>query len=147
MGTIPIPMYRLVVERARNHCEYCRLPQEGQEARFHIDHVVPRAEGGPTSLENLALACVSCSLRKGARLTGTDPQTGTDVALFNPRFECWEEHFVWQGLQVVGLTPAGRATVEALRMNRSVVLGIREEQRLRGRHPPHPHIGDGSAET
>lgn len=28
---------RLVVERAGNRCEYCRLAQEGQEATFHID--------------------------------------------------------------------------------------------------------------
>jgi 5-methylcytosine-specific restriction endonuclease McrA len=52
--------------RAGNRCEYCRLSQVGQEAAFHMDHVKPRAAGGPTTSENLALACVSCSLRKWA---------------------------------------------------------------------------------
>ena len=40
------------------------LLQTGQEAAFHIDHVVPAIFGGNTSFETLALACVSCSLRK-----------------------------------------------------------------------------------
>ena len=52
-----------VALRAGDRCEYCRLSQVGQETTFHIDHVVPRAAGGPTTAENLALACVSCSLR------------------------------------------------------------------------------------
>jgi 5-methylcytosine-specific restriction endonuclease McrA len=58
---------RRVVERAQNRCEYCGLAQASQEAAFHVDHAVPVSVGGPTRLDNLALACVSCSLRKGAR--------------------------------------------------------------------------------
>ncbi|HVX85553.1 MAG TPA: HNH endonuclease signature motif containing protein [Phycisphaerae bacterium] len=57
-----------VIARAGGRCEYCGLaPQIGQEAVFHIDHVVPRAAGGETTLGNLALACVSCSLHKAAK--------------------------------------------------------------------------------
>jgi hypothetical protein len=52
------------------------LSQAGQEAIFHIDHVVPRAAGGATTEDNLALACVSCSLHKGAKETGVDPDSG-----------------------------------------------------------------------
>ena len=48
-----------IVHRAGNRCEYCRLSQTGQEAAFHSDHVVPLAAGGQSSLDNLALACVS----------------------------------------------------------------------------------------
>lgn len=125
-----------VVLRARNRCEYCRLSQLGQEAAFHIDHVVPRAAGGPTVAENLALACVSCSLRKWAKQTATDPDTGEEVPLFNPRTQIWEEHFRWEGERVVPLTPTGRATVEALAMNRPIILAIRQEEAVRGRHPP-----------
>ena len=66
MGMIPVHLYRLVVQRALGRCEYCGLSQEGQEAHFHIDHVVPVVHGGETVEENLALACVSCSLRKAA---------------------------------------------------------------------------------
>ena len=51
------PMLRdEVVFRAGSRCEYCQLSQVGQEATFHIDHVTPRAAGGKTISDNLALA-------------------------------------------------------------------------------------------
>ncbi|MGW8256515.1 MAG: HNH endonuclease [Thermoguttaceae bacterium] len=136
MGDIPAALQRLVVQRAINHCEYCRISQEGQEARFHIDHVTPVVSGGPTVEKNLALACVSCSLRKAARQSAIDPQTGNETPLFNPRLDRWETHFCWEGVKVKGLTPSGRATVDALKMNRALILAIRQEETLRGRHPP-----------
>ena len=76
MSSIPAQLRRLVIERAAGRCEYCGLSQEGQEATFHIDHITPVVAGGATIETNLALACVSCSLRKGARQTAIDPQTG-----------------------------------------------------------------------
>jgi hypothetical protein len=136
MSDIPAHLQRLVQRRAGGRCEYCGLAQEGQEARFHIDHVVPLARGGATIEDNLALACVSCSLRKAARQTAVDPHTGRAAALFNPRVDRWQSHFRWQGERVVGLTPTGRATVKALKMNRLLILAIRREEKLRGRHPP-----------
>jgi 5-methylcytosine-specific restriction endonuclease McrA len=92
-GTIPAAFARIVRARAGYVCEYCRLPQTTQEAAFHVDHIRPRAAGGRTAIANLALACVGCSLRKGARLTGFDAVTGRSVALFNPRRDRWENHF------------------------------------------------------
>ena len=59
--TVPAQLRRQVIQRAQNRCEYCGLAQEGQEAAFHTDHVVPVLAGGETTLSNLALACVSCS--------------------------------------------------------------------------------------
>jgi hypothetical protein len=141
MSDIPAQLQRLVARRAGGHCEYCGLSQEGQEARFHVDHVVPVVRGGATVEENLALACVSCSLRKAARRHALDPQTGVEAALFNPRFDSWKEHFRWDGVHVLGLTPTGRATVDALKMNRLLILAIRGEEALRGRHPP-PSFGE-----
>ena len=94
---VPAHLRRQVIQRAGNRCEYCGLAQAGQEAIFHIDHVKPREAGGKTILQNLALACVSCSLRKGARQTAVDPETGADVPLFNPRLQPWRIHFRWQG--------------------------------------------------
>lgn len=106
------PSLRADVEhRAAGRCEYCRLSQLGQEAVFHIDHVVPRTAGGPTALDNLALACVSCSLRKWAKQTAIDPDTSEQLPLFNPRTDTWAEHFRWEAERVVPLTPTGRATV------------------------------------
>jgi hypothetical protein len=127
---------RLVTERAGGRCEYCRLSQSGQEATFHIDHVIPRALGGPTVAENPALACVSCSFRKEARRSAVDPGAGRKVTLFDPRRQRWGVHFRWDGTRVIGLTATGRATVAALHMNRPLILEIREEEAERGRHPP-----------
>jgi hypothetical protein len=136
MTTIPAALRRLVVQQADNRCEYCGISQIGQVATFHIDHVVPVVAGGETITENLALACVSCSLRKGARQVLEDSKTGEIVSIFNPRQQVWKEHFVWDGVHIVGLTATGRATVRALDLNRSTMLAIRAEEELLGRHPP-----------
>jgi len=133
--TVPDHLRQAVIQRAGNRCEYCLLSQLAQEASFHIDHVIPQSAGGPTVLENLALACVTCSLSKGARQTATDPETRTSVPLFNPRQDSWRNHFQWHGTQIVGITPVGRASVEALQMNRPRILDIRFEERERGRLP------------
>jgi hypothetical protein len=133
---IPAALARQVVERAGNRCEYCGLSQLGQEATFHVDHVQPVAAGGPTSPDNLALACVSCSLRKGARQFGTDPDAEEEAPLFNPRTDRWADHMEWDDARVVGLTPTGRATVALLDLNRLLILAIRKEEADRGRHPP-----------
>jgi hypothetical protein len=141
MRSVPEAVRRRVIRRAQGRCEYCGLSQEGQEATFHIDHIIPRAADGRTVPENLALACVSCSLRKAARQTAIDPQSGTEVSLYNPRRDSWHEHFQWEGISLVGQTAIGRATVEALRMNRPLVLAIRGEETALGRHPPPERFG------
>lgn len=136
MGAVPAALRKLVIERAAGRCEYCDLSQQGQEASFHIDHILPGSAGGPTSEDNLALACVSCSLRKAARLVAIDPATGEETPIFHPRTQKWNDHFQWDGTRVNGTTPTGRATVSALRMNRSLILAIRREEMQRNRHPP-----------
>lgn len=136
MSSIPARMRRMVRERAGQRCEYCGLAQAGQEATFHIDHIVPESAGGQTAAENLALACDSCSLRKEARRSGLDTETGRTVALFHPRRQSWSDHFAWDDVRVVGLTATGRATMATLNLNRPVMLSIRREEIERGRHPP-----------
>lgn len=136
MSDISASLQAEIILRAANRCEYCQLSQLGQEATFHIDHVIPRAANGPTTANHLALACVSCSLRKWAKQTAADPDSGEEVPLFNPRTQGWAEHFRWDGERIVPLTPTGRATVAALAMNRPLILAIRQEEATRGRHPP-----------
>ncbi|MDM3848292.1 MAG: HNH endonuclease signature motif containing protein [Aphanizomenon gracile PMC638.10] len=136
MGKIPSSLRQLVMQRAKFRCEYCCLSQAGQAATFHIDHIIPVVAGGATTSDNLALACVSCSLRKSARQTVTDPETKKEVSIFNPRQQVWTENFRWDDVRVVGLTATGRGTVEALKMNRPMMLAIRGEEELLGRHPP-----------
>jgi hypothetical protein len=57
------------------------------------------------------------------------------VALFHPRRDLWHDHFDWRGAWLFGRTATGRATIEALEMNRPLIIAIREEERARGRHP------------
>ena len=133
---IPLRLVKLVRERAGDVCEYCVLPQASQEATFHVDHVLPRSQNGPTQLENLALACVTCSLRKAARTTAIDPRTGNAVPLFNPRTDIWSEHFAFTTTwRLRGRTPVGRATIEVLGMNRPAIVLIRRELVLLNRFP------------
>jgi hypothetical protein len=133
---VPASLDRRVRERARHRCEYCRLSQARQHATFHVDHVWPTIESGPTTLENLALSCVSCSLRKGRRTTAPDPEDGEIARLFNPRTDVWAEHFeIADGFLIAGKTPVGRATVAALRLNHTLAVEIRAEEASRGRYP------------
>ncbi len=123
---VPAALARKVRERATAVCEYCRLPQSEQEATFHIDHVHPTVSGGATRLNNLALACVTCSLSKAARISVRDSATGQLVPIFHPRRDLWSDHFEWTAQwRVAGLTPIGRATVSALKMNRPAIVAIR----------------------
>ena len=119
---------RLVAARADGRCEYCRMHQALQGATFHVEHVTPRAAGGPDDADNLALACPGCNLKKGDRVVATDPDTGRVVALFNPRADRWDEHFGWDGFVVVGRTPTGRATVAAFDLNHPRRVLIREAE-------------------
>jgi 5-methylcytosine-specific restriction endonuclease McrA len=48
--------------RDRFQCQYC-----GSLSDLTFDHVVPRAQGGRTTWENVATACAPCNLRKGGR--------------------------------------------------------------------------------
>jgi 5-methylcytosine-specific restriction endonuclease McrA len=124
---IPAALSKRVRQRARHVREYCRLPQASQEAAFHIDHIQPRAAGGPTTANNLALACVTCSLKKAARTQARDPRSKRLVSLFHPRRDRWGDHFRWSpDCRIIGRTATGRATVLALRMNRRAVIGIRK---------------------
>lgn len=135
MSYISLFLRKLVIRRAENRCEYCQLSQKGQEATFHVDHIFPVASGGETTAENLALACVSCSLRKGAKEAAFDRKTEKQVKIFHPRKDVWSEHFEWQQTIVKGKTAKGRATIELLNLNRRLILAIREEEILLGRHP------------
>ena len=114
---IPAELRRIVVERAENLCEYCRLPAAVAFYPHEIDHVVAEKHGGKSEADNLAFACWRCNRRKGSDLGSFDPQTNDFSLLFNPRTQRWVEHFAFQREQLVGLTPEGRTTVALLRLN------------------------------
>jgi 5-methylcytosine-specific restriction endonuclease McrA len=60
------------------------MHQSLQGATFHVEHITPEAHGGLTELNNLALACPSCNLKKSDRETAADPLTKKSVPLFHP---------------------------------------------------------------
>src|SRR5881396_1048547 len=84
---------RAVRERAKNRCEYCHFPEAFAEVPFHVDHIIARQHGGPSELDNLALACCFCNRYKGPNLSGVDAESGQIVRLFHPREHVWTEHF------------------------------------------------------
>ena len=61
-------LIRQVWQRAQGRCEYCHVPASVYPLPFHIDHVVARQHGGPTVLDNLALACLQLIVIKGLTL-------------------------------------------------------------------------------
>jgi hypothetical protein len=139
MSFISPDLRQLVVRRAGNRCEYCQLSQDCQVATFPIDHVAPRALGGPTTPENLALTCPRCNALKWKWQDCRDPVTGTTVPLFNPRTQVWTEHFQWSATDPVvllGITPAGRGAIELLELNGHPHLAVRRLLVAVGTHPP-----------
>ena len=84
-----------------------------------IEHILPLSAGGLTTRENLWLVCHCCNKFQGNRMEAVDSVTGTIVRLFNPRVQPWHEYMPWSaaGTLVLGVTPCGRATVEALQMD------------------------------
>lgn len=46
-------------------CHYCR--KRGTMRTLTRDHIIPRKDGGPNTLDNLVSACRSCNQRKGTK--------------------------------------------------------------------------------
>jgi hypothetical protein len=138
---------RMVADRARGCCEYCRSQVQFAMQPFSVEHIEPRSQEGPHSPENLALACQGCNNHKYAKTEGRDSVSGNLVALFHPRRHRWRDHFAWNAdcTLIVGLTPTGRATVETLKLNREGRVNLRRILYAAGEHPP-PEPGEtGSA--
>lgn len=117
---------RTVRGRAGERCEYCRVPAAAYAVPFQIDHIIALQHGGPSELENLALACFHCILHKGPNIASLDPESGALAELFHPRKDRWVEHFGWNGALILGRSPVGRATVRVLAMNDPEAVAVRE---------------------
>lgn len=128
----------LIAERAFECCEYCRSQLRFSPDPFSIEHILPRSKGGSDELNNLALACQGCNAHKYTATEATDPASGERVALYHPRKDTWEEHFVWSedASLIIGLSPKGRATVGKLRLNRPGVVNLRRVLAELREHPP-----------
>ena len=136
---------RFVAERARYLCEYCLSREDHSPVGHSVEHILPKSRGGTNDLANLALACQECNNHKFDRTESIDPQTGDMVPLYHPRQDTWREHFRWSEdyTLLIGLTSTGRATVEALQLNRTRVVNFRRVLHEFGKHPlPEPDASD-----
>ena len=126
-----------VKDQAGYRCEYCHIV--GWE--LQVDHIVPRSprrsglapvrDEDSDAENNLAAACAHCNRLKGNFTSGRDPLTGSEVRLFDPRQDVWDDHFAWSDdyLRLLPLSAVGGATISRLRMNNPLLR--RQRQLLR----------------
>lgn len=135
---IPVELQRQVRAHFANCCAYCRTAEALTVAIFEFEHITPRSADGETVFENLCFACPTCNRYKARRQTAPDPMTQQEVPLFHPHLQAWRDHFAWSedATEIVGLTPTGRATISALRMNRPQLIRVRRMWVVMGEHPP-----------
>jgi hypothetical protein len=126
-----------VRQRAGGICEYCQMPEDCDELDFQVDHIIARKHHGDDDLDNLAWACFACNNHKSSDIAGRDVVTGDIVRLFNPRQDFWDEHFRWDGPELVGVTPIGRVTVDVLSINLWYRRVLRESLIAEGVFPNH----------
>jgi HNH endonuclease len=138
MSRLPPALRRIVEGRARGLCEYCHSQTSVTGHDFTVDHILPEAHGGADDPDNFCLCCVGCNSHKQARTAAPDPRTARLVPLFHPRSDNWDKHFRWSptGSRIIGRTDTGRATVDALRLNRPVLVQARKLWAEIGLHPP-----------
>jgi hypothetical protein len=125
---VPTDLRQLVIERAKQRCEYCLYPQQATLFAFEMEHVISEKHGGPTAEENLAYACLFCNRAKGSDLGSLDPETGHLTPFFNPRVHIWQEHFRLDGGYIAPLSAQGRVTVIILQLNHP--NRVKERERL-----------------
>ena len=112
---IPAALRRLVMDRARGYCEYCRSSGRFALESMEIEHIMPVSRGGETVADNLALACHGCNNHKQSRTEGIDSVSQASISLYHPREMEWNEHFAWSEdkTTAIGLTAIGKVTIEA----------------------------------
>jgi len=129
---------RRIAAQADYLCGYCLTSERLTGIRLTLDHIIPIAARGRTEENNLWVACRPCNEFKGIQTHAQDPDSNKRVSLFNPRFQQWHEHFKWSadGTRIIGITAIGRATVEALQLNRDLIVHARRRWVKVGWHPP-----------
>jgi 5-methylcytosine-specific restriction endonuclease McrA len=56
--------------RQGHKCYYCQIRLKKEKGRyiFHHDHIVPLSRGGSNNIDNIAIACPTCNLKKSDKL-------------------------------------------------------------------------------
>ena len=130
-----------VIDRAQGCCEYCQSQARFATHPFSVEHIQPRSRGGADILDNLALSCQGCNNHKYTKIEAIDPINEQSVPLYHPRHHKWTDHFRWADgfTRIMGITSTGRATVDALQLNRDGLINLRRILFAVGLHPP-PNI-------
>jgi 5-methylcytosine-specific restriction endonuclease McrA len=88
-----------VYERYGFKCAYCGIDGSSDfeiwfKANFAIDHIKPRKFGGTNHPDNLALACHSCNLYKGAIDCDSIEKAKEVIRQKKRQAQDWHERFV-----------------------------------------------------
>jgi hypothetical protein len=132
---ISAELRQLVASRADRVCEYCLVHEDDLFVGCHIDHIISEKHGGPTTADNLALACACCNRQKGSDIGSVSGSEGEFVRLFNPRIDEWSDHFRLVGSRIEWRTPIGEATARLLKLNDSARIEEREILKENRKYP------------
>jgi HNH endonuclease len=135
---IPVNDRKFVFKRANRCCEYCKSPADYSTEPFSIEHIIPIAKNGLSELSNYALSCLGCNYHKSIKIEIVELISQKITPLFNPRTMIWNEHFVWDETStiIIGKTAIGRATIQALKLNRQQIKNLRRALIAIDEHPP-----------
>jgi 5-methylcytosine-specific restriction endonuclease McrA len=128
---------RLAIE-AKHMCGYCLTQEAVSGIPLTLEHIIPLSKGGQTNESNLWLSCRLCNESKGVLIEFPDPQSGSNKPLYKPNTPNWNDHFQWSasGALIIGVTPIGRATIDALDLNNEFRIKSRAIWVEAGWHPP-----------
>jgi hypothetical protein len=133
---IPSRIRQEVARRAGYRCEYCLIHEEDTFYGCQVEHIISLKHGGTDDLDNLAYACAFCNYSKGANIATVLGETDRMVRLYNPRRDCWQEHFRLEGAYIVPISEIGEATVKVLALNHPARVMEREMLIRAGKYPP-----------
>ena len=115
---IPETLRQLVISRAKNRCEYCKIFDSYSFLSFHIEHIISSKHGGQTIQNNLAYSCPICNLNKGSDIATVLTSPIKPIRFYNPRIDNWNKHFKIESSGLItSQTEIGEATIKILNLN------------------------------
>ena len=135
MSYISKSVRKLVVLRAGNRCEYCRVPEYLSSFDYHIEHIIGVQHGGGNTQNILAYCCAPCNWKKGPNIATILEIDQPIVPLFNPRKQNWFNHFQVDGGILIPISRVEAATIKLLELNQPKKIEERIEMVKAGFYP------------